>query len=234
MVLPMFGFEQTQLQKNIGPYKFVNSLFSKNDYDVDFLDIAYPKDVQDILLKFQNTMKENKEWFQDYMSKNYKAGEGIPYDEKFGITKEEYLKIKDIQNSPPKLITKDTGTFSIYQTAEGISFTSNNKKTKFLQLLKIDLENNVLIYNDDTIPYSTEINAPTSNPLGEWHGYSWKKETTNLKETDAINMDKLVAKIIEINFGKIKATNKSFFRLKYKEVNMGQILGNVDVMLFMY
>ncbi len=40
-------------------------------------------------------MAANKEWAAEYMNKCYKSGEGMPYNEKFGITKAEYDEIKN-------------------------------------------------------------------------------------------------------------------------------------------
>jgi len=37
--------------------------------------------------KFNNAMAANKEWAAEYMNKCYKPGEGMPYNEKFGIRK---------------------------------------------------------------------------------------------------------------------------------------------------
>ena len=69
-----------------------------------------------------------------------------------------------------------------------------------------------MIFNQDTLPYHNEINAPGTTPFGEWHGYSWKKETANFGKNDDFKVDKLVAKIIEISFGRIKQSNKTLFR----------------------
>jgi hypothetical protein len=57
------------------------------------------------MLRFQQSTVEKKEWFEEYYSKNYKKGEGLPYHENLGITKEEYQKIKDIEKMPPKTFT---------------------------------------------------------------------------------------------------------------------------------
>ena len=90
-----------------------------------------------------------------------------------------------------------------------------------------------MIFNNDTIPYYNEINAPITTPFGEWHGYSWKKETSNLGDNDDFKVDKLVSKIIEINIGRVKQNNKTLFFIKYKDVNKGQINANVDIACYL-
>lgn len=94
------GQPAQQQSKRSNSYSFIDSIFTKADYNVEFLDFVFPQDVQEILLRFQKSMAENKEWVEEYFSKNYTAGEGLPYHENLGITKEEYQKIKDLEKSP--------------------------------------------------------------------------------------------------------------------------------------
>jgi hypothetical protein len=166
------------------PFSFVASLFSKDNYTAEFLDFEFPKDVQEILIKFQKSVTEKKEWFQDYFSRNYKAGEGLPYDENFGITKDEYQKIKDLEKAPPNIVVKSKSLIKVVRSPGGLSFKADDNATKFIEALKIDFKNEILTFMNDTIPFSTEINAAASTPFGQWHGYSWKKENSNLGEKD--------------------------------------------------
>ncbi|MFZ1858455.1 MAG: hypothetical protein WAU29_13925, partial [Chitinophagaceae bacterium] len=70
-------------------------------------------------------------------------------------------------------------------------------------------------------------------PFGEWHGYSWKKESSNLSDNDDLKVDKLVSKIIEINIGRVKQNNKILFRLKYKDVDKRKVNANVDIACYL-
>lgn len=90
-----------------------------------------------------------------------------------------------------------------------------------------------MIFNNDTIPYHNEINASNTTPFGEWHGYSWKKEISNLGDNEELKIDKLVSKIIEVNIGRVKQSNKILFLLKYKDVNMGHVNANVDIACYL-
>ncbi len=220
---------QTVVKNQSKPFLFVDSLLKKNEIDVEILDFAFSPDVQDILLRFQKAMAENKEWAQEYFSKNYKKGEGLPYNEKFGISKEEYQKIKDIEKSPPSVVVKNSVPIKVNRTANRVTFVTAHEEIKFIELLKIDLRNQIMSFNNDTTPFSNEINAPASTPFGEWHGYAWKKETSNLGENDDLEIDKLISKIVEIDFGKVKLNGKSLLRIKYKDVDKGQVKANLDV-----
>jgi hypothetical protein len=215
------------------PFAFVDSVLKKDKFTVENLDFEFPQEVQEILLRFQKAMAENKKWAEEYFSKNFKEGEGLPYNDSFGITKEEYQKIKDIDKSSPTVIVKSTSSLQINRTRDNLTFIASENNMKFIELLKIDFKNELVLFNNDTIPFRGEINAPLSTPFGEWHGYSWKKETSNLGDSDDLKMDKLISKIVEINFGRVKATGKSLFILKYKDFDKGQIKANLDVTCYL-
>jgi hypothetical protein len=228
-IISQFACGQTPAKNKTKPFSFLDSLLKKDTVTLEILDFSFPADVQEIMLRFQKAMTLNKEWAKEYFSKNLKEGEPLPYNEKFGISAEEYQKIKDIEKSPPSVVIKTTATLKVNRTSSNITFTTTNQGVKFLELLKIDLNNQALLFDNDTIPFHAEFTAPASSPFGEWHGYAWKKEISNLGEGDDLNIDKLVAKIIEIDFGKVEPNGKGILRFKYKDVDKGQVKTNVDM-----
>ncbi len=224
---------QPTMQKSANPFLFIDSVFKKGNYIVEILDLEFPKDIQDIVLRFQKNTAENKKWFEDFFSKNYKPGEGLPYHENFGITKDEYQKVKNIANTPPIVVVKGTTSIQINRVLGALSFKATEKSVQFFESLKIDIKNKNLIFLNDTIPFFNEINAGRPTPFGQWHGFSWKKEVANFGENDDIKMDSLVSKIIEINIGKLETKNKILFRLKYKEVDKRVVKANFDISCYL-
>jgi hypothetical protein len=210
-------------------FAFVDSLLKKEDAKLEILDFAFSPDLQEILARFQKAMAENKEWMQEYFSKNYKEGEGLPYNEKFGISEDKYQKIKDMEKSPPSVVVKRSVPIKINHSSGYITFTTTEDDAKFIDWLKIDLQNELLFFNSDTIPFTKEIHAPSSTPFGEWNGYKWSQEISNLGEHDEVKFDKLISKIIEVDFGKIKSSDKALLILKYKDIDKGQVHANLDV-----
>lgn len=224
---------QSDLNTKDKAFDFIDTIIVKDKLAVEFLDFVFPQDVQDILLQVQKAMIENKEWSEEYFSKYYKAGEGLPYHEKFGVTKEEYQKIKDIDKIRTTIIVKSTSVISKNRNNDILSFSTDEEKFQLFEFLEIDLKNQLMIFNNDTIPYHNEINASSTSLFGEWQGYSWKKEISNLGDNDDLNVDKLVSKIIEIKIGRIKKNNKTLFLLKYKDVDKGQINANIDIACYL-
>lgn len=220
---------QTELRAKTKPFAFIDSALANDDLHLEFLDFVYPEDIQEIVLRFQQSIGENKEWWEKYFSQNYKDGEGLPYHEKMNISREEYQKIKDIEKNPPAITVTSTVSLKTSRYADMLTFIAEKQDAKIFELFKIDFKNELLIFNKDTIPFVQEFTAPASTPFGEWHGYIWKKETSNLNEGDELKIDSLVSKIIEVNFGKVAGNNKVLFRLKYKDVEKGKLNANVDM-----
>lgn len=232
-MISQVAYGQTVQKDQTKPFVFVDSILNKDEMTAEILDFAFSPEIQDILLRFQKAMADNKEWIEEYFSKNYKAGEGLPYHEKFGITIEEYQKVKDMNQATPSVVVKGSVRIKVKHTASNISFTTTDEELKFIELLEIDLKKQIVVFNNDTIPYRNEINAPASTPFGEWHGYSWKNESSNLGEKDDLKIDKLISKIVEINFGKVKSTGKILLRIKYKDVDKGQVNANIDMACYL-
>ena len=225
--------QKTHQPNKSKPFAFVDSLLKKDNYTIEFLDFEYPKDIQEIVMRFQQSTIEKKVWFEEYYSRNFKKGEGLPYHENFGITKEEYQKIKDLDKTPPAIAVKSTALLKASRSSNVFSFKTSENNIKYLETLKIDFRNEVLIFLHDTVPFESEINTPATTPFGEWHGYSWKKEISTQEENDVLRFDSLVFKIIEIDFGKIKKNNKTILRMKYKDVDKGKVKANLDLACYL-
>ena len=224
---------QNLQSKNNSAFLFVDSIFIKEKIKVQILDLEFPKDVQEIAVRFQKNLVDKKEWFEQYFSKNYKEGEGLPYHENFGVTLLDYQKIKNLQQTPPNRVIKDSALLKVLRNSAVLSFEAIEPGARFFEALQIDLKTGIIKFINDTIPYFEEINSKDSSSNGNWRGYYWKKIITNLEEKDDLKIDSLISKIVEIDFEKSEDLNKIFFHLKYKEVNRGEIIANFDVMCYL-
>lgn len=233
IIIVQVTFGQTNQQNDRSKaYKFIDSLLVKDNYTAEFLDFEIPKDISDISMRFQKAVMEKKEWFASY-SRNYKEGTGLPYHENFGITKEEYQKIINLDKASLPIVIRSTAPLKTDRNANVFTFKVSDNTLKFLESMKIDFKNEVLVFLNDTIPFKGEINAPASTPFGEWHGYSWHKENSTSGENDEIKFDSLVATITEVDFGRIKKNNKILLRLKYKSVDKGSVKANLDLACYL-
>jgi hypothetical protein len=215
-------------------FSFVDSCFMRDSYKIEMLDFEFAPELQVILQKFQSAIGRDKEWFEKYFSDNYKAGEGLPYHEKFGVTKEEYQKVKDIPKNPPLVVVKDSAILNVLRVSNVISISSADPDFDFLESLTIDVVNHSMIFLKDTIPLKGQIFIQKNSAIGEWSGYEWKIEESNLGENDPLKLDKFIFKTIAITIGKIKETSRTYLSLKYKSANKGEVLANFEVMCRIY
>ena len=214
------------------PFAFIDSVIRKDNYQLAFLDFEYPPAIQEIITKFQKATVDRKGWFEKYVS-DHRGGGIVPYHANFGITREEYQKIIDLDKTPPVLVVKKTVPITVNRIVNRLSFRTTEQEIKFLETLMIDVKNEVLVFLNDTIPFSGAIDAPASTPFGEWHGYSWKKMSSNMKADDSFKMDSLVSKIIEVDFGRVKKDDKILMIVKYKNVDNGSVKADLDMACYL-
>lgn len=123
--------------------------------------------------KFQSAIQENQEWFVEHM-KNITAGEPIPYDERLGLTKDEYTELQKFYANV-EIVSTGEGDIIIEVKNDTIHFKSEGKLTH-LDSLTIDLKNNIVIFGRYKMSFSDTLNiADDKNGLkSKWTGYEWK------------------------------------------------------------
>ncbi|MBZ4189173.1 hypothetical protein [Niabella beijingensis] len=229
MMLALFVSVGCKGQKNDGTketaFKFADSLIGNNNFILQRYDLVFPEKVQQVLQKVQQAMTENKGWFQEYFNKNYKEGEGLPYNEKFGVTAEEYKLIKNIDKTPPSPVAVAEDTIIVLRTDSRLKFKCKNRLS-VLDFLELDLGNLCLFVDADIIPYNKPIHALQS-PFGEWTGYNWKYVKTN--QEYELRADSLTATLIDVSVGKT-IDNRKLLLVKVQKVNSGIKKANVDVL----
>jgi len=212
---------------------FADSAFSKNTFKAEIIDFVFDKEIEAVMLKMQQSIANQKEWFSKFYSENYKEGEGLPYHENFGMTKEEYQKIKSMDKTATKVVVRDSALVAVTRGKSAITFNSNHRLLKFFEFLSYDQKHNQWLLRNDTIPFKQAIATFANTPFGQWNGYSWAIERSNQNENDAINLEKLTAKIVNIQIGTIASTGKLLFRFQYREVDNGNALSNADLGMFL-
>ena len=210
-------------------FNFIDSSIRDGEFGYEINELEYSQEIQNITAKFQQSIATNKIWFEEYLRKNLKEGEGLPYHEKFGITEAQYHKIKNLQKVPPKLKPVSLEVITATKKEGKIIFKSKGD-LKVFDLIEIDVNKMTLKYAGEIVPYSHIINAPSTTPLGQWRGYSFKVEAYN--ESDELKFDMISSKIIEINFGRTHPENRIVFRIKHKELTKGKTKVNNEVVGF--
>ncbi len=231
MTVGQLTFSQQQSAGVDAAFGFVDSIFQSPAFTFEINELRPSDSLQAIMVKLNNALVANKEWAAEYMSKNYKPGEGMPYNEKLGITKEEYDQIKTADASSYKLYKVRSEYLFVTKTNASITFKSIDS-FRILNYLLLYRDTKTLTFGGDTVLFSGEINAPSATPFGKWHGYSWHYEKSNQKSDADIDIHQLSAKIIEVDIGRTIPGNKIFLRIKYQQIAQGVKKADMDLLGF--
>jgi hypothetical protein len=229
---------------------FADSIFRQPTLEYQLVQPDIPTDIQSILVRFNNALVNNKEWFQQYRTAY--AGKPLPYNQRFGITPDEYKQLQNIEQAPSQLVPVDTQQIKVIREAGYIRFTTDGD-IHLLDYLQIDLKKNFVVFGGDTIPLVGHTVTAATSPYGEWEGYTWRLQKADAASTLATS--RVTARIVEINMGLTpprgqqqhpladssqpvqgqpqqtppQTNRKTFLRLKYQDMRDGETKANLEL-----
>jgi hypothetical protein len=130
-------------------------------------------------------------------------------------------------------IVQATGTVKVNRNAKVVTFTTSDNILKFFESLKIDLQNEMVIFRNDTLPFLDEVFMPATSTFGEWNGYTWLKTTSSTDENEVIIVDKQTNKSTQVDLGKVQHTNKILLRINYKEIEQGKPKSQLNIACYL-
>lgn len=223
LLAALTSFAQPQKQ---AAFKFIDSVLHDSVCKFEITEFDFPADVRDILLRFNNGIAANQEWFKQYAS-HVPAGQPLPYDPKFGITPEEYGKIRNMDKVHPALKVIDTQRITILRQDGKISFKGEGDG-RILDYLEIYTDKNEVVFAGDTIPFVPGINtSATAAAYGLSDGYSWRLEKADAGKT--LQAGQLTARVVEIDLGIHQPENKPLLRIQYQDMENGVSRANLDL-----
>ena len=221
------GNSDSLLTRAIG---FIDSVFNRPDFTFDIAEPAIPRDMQSILIRFNNAVAADKQWFLDYRDKNAVGG-SLPYNERFGITREEYQRVQNLERFPPRLITLSQQKASVDRHDGNIHFKGEGE-IRILDYWEIDLRQQKIIFAGDTLPFGGTMIGNQLSPFGLTEGYVWRLEKADLKNT--LQAGKVTARVVEIDLGLPKDTTRVFLRIKYQDMQEGITRAEMDLTGFVH
>jgi hypothetical protein len=197
-------------------------LLPNSTVKADIMDgiLQNPRQVE-LTNKFQKAIKENYDWFLEYI-KTVPEGEPMPYNEKLGLTKEEYSELMAYMENV-EVVSTGKENISIEIKDNFIRFKSHNKLAD-LDSLIIDLKNNIVTFGQYKMVFADTLNITTNkNGLkSKWKGYSWKFEIPeNLDITDLKDLSTLNMVQYKFTIGRLEKNGKTYMSLKGREVEEG-------------
>jgi len=219
-------------------FTLLDSIFHRSEFLYVSLGPDIPADMQPILIRFNNAIAANQAWFREYRSRF--PNQTLPYDERFGITAEEYFRVLRLQATPPPLVPVDSQTVTVIRDGGFIHFQCDSER--LLDYLYIDPLHHLLEYGGDTIPFAGPASAGRKSPYGQWQGYAWHLErvrslappTDPLQPTDPLKApdpDMISARVVEVNIGiPTDGSGKTFIRIQYRNLQAGVATANMELL----
>jgi hypothetical protein len=130
-------------------------------------------------------------------------------------------------------VVQATGSVKVNRHANVVTFTTADNKLKFLESLKIDLQNEMVVFSNDTLPFLDEVYMPASSLFGEWNGYTWLKTTSSTDQNEVIIIEKQTNKSTQVDLGTVKNTNKILLRINCKELVQGRPKAQFNVACYL-
>jgi len=212
-------------------FHFTDSLFDRAEFTYDIAEPDISKDIQSILARFSSAVSADKEWFIDYRNKYAADGQSLPYNERFGITPGEYMRIQQLEKIPPRMITLSRQKVSISRESNVINFKGDGEAVIF-KYLEIDLRRQKIIFAGDTLPFGGPMNVAQLSPFSLTKGYVWRLQKADLQST--LQTDKITARVVELDLGLPAESGKTFLRIRYQDMQSGVIRADMDLTGFVH
>ncbi|OQP44763.1 hypothetical protein A4H97_10400 [Niastella yeongjuensis] len=113
---------------------------------------------------------------------------------------------------------QSTGSVKVNRQSNVITFTTTDNNLKFIESLKIDCQNETVMFRNDTVPYFDEMIMPATSLLGNLRGYTWLKTSSGEDENGVIIIDKQTSNSIQVDLAKDKNTDKILLHINCKAV----------------
>jgi hypothetical protein len=207
-------------------FHLLDSIFNRPRFLFETLEPDIPADMATIILRFNNAIATNQQWFNEYRNKY--SGVPLPYDPRFGITAAEYGRILHLQSVPPPLSPVDSQQVTVLKDAGTISFVCSNNENRLLNYLFIDPTHHLLGYGGDTIPFVGPARTAANSPYGQWQGFSWHLEKTEAQSVGDTTL--LTARVVEVNIGVPSEGGKTFIRITYQSIQGSTPSANMELL----
>ncbi|MBS1604243.1 MAG: hypothetical protein JST42_16370 [Bacteroidetes bacterium] len=209
----------------VGAFRLVDSVIGRTfTYGIAGPDI--PKEVKDILGRFDSAVGANKQWFEEYRKKFSAGDKPLPYDARFGISAEEYQRLQQLEKQPPGLVIIAEKNVTVARERNVLHFRGEDE-ARIFGYLEADLQQQRIIFAGDTLPFAGPMKAGQLAAFHLTQGYSWRFQKVDVNST--LQNYKVTARVIEIDMGVAADGGRTFFRIKYQDMKEGVNQADLDL-----
>lgn len=175
---------------------------------VDVMQTAAPPRFVELSNKMQQAIKEKPQWWLDAVA-NAKPGEPLPYDERLGMSEQEWEEWIQLGESMT-LVKKEQATVRIKKQGEDVYVLDGGDTLPHLTGIEIDLKEDVVRTPFGVAAERSQIDAPETTLPGKWSGVQWKLEE--------LGKSSLTGTIVKFGVGTVAATGRELLYYNVKHV----------------
>ncbi|PAW70120.1 MAG: hypothetical protein B9S30_03220 [Verrucomicrobiia bacterium Tous-C5FEB] len=164
--------------------------------------VVPPREIDKFVAKVEAAARKDPKWFREFSAKS-KPGIPLPFDQRLGLTQQEYTEYLALWNKREFKAFEDVSVVLRPSSGNSWTITATGQASAISTLRFIPKEDVFRSPNGD-LKRIEDIKAEASSILGEWTGREWKlEEDTGLGKTKE-------------NFAIGRFTNKPFGLLVYR------------------
>lgn len=159
------------------PEALATSFDKEKPVKAQIIAIIPPKEFESFVQKLSEAAQKDPEWFAEHAKKS--PGSPLPlFDEKLGMTKEEYTSYEKLWASREAKKLADTSLL-LQEVGNGEWKINGSADASALSLLRYNPEKNVFISPNGELESIADIAAPEGSLLGAWKGREWRYQSEN-------------------------------------------------------
>lgn len=143
--------------------------------------VVPPKEIDKYVAKVESAARKDPKWFREFSSQS-KPGVPLPYDERLGLTKEEYAEYLALwakrEFKPMEEVTL------LLRESSGSWVVASTGKASTISTLRYDGKDDMFRSPNGDMKRIKDVKSDPESILGQWTGGEWKfEEETSLGKT---------------------------------------------------
>lgn len=158
-----------------------------------------PPEIDKLVAKVETTARKDMKWFREF-SGQAKPGVPLPYDERLGLTKEEYAEYLALWSKREFKPTEDVMLY-LRQSSNGIWSITATGGASPIATLRYDAKEDSFSSPNGKLKRIDDIKPDPASILGDWGGPEWKFEEES--ELDKTKENFAIGRFTDQKFGLI-------------------------------